>query len=161
MKAHKDVGNFRWTIRRVEKFKDMQETLDHFAELQEQNPDFYYRVKLDKDHKVQNLFWVDNAARRAYIESYHDCVSFDATYMTNMYDIPFTPFIGINGHGHTFQLGCAFIKDEKTPSYVWLFETFLLAMKSKAPLNIITDQDGAMWSAIAQTMPNTNHRNCY
>jgi hypothetical protein len=76
-----------------------------------------------------------------------------------MYDMPFTPFLGINGHGHTFQLGCAFIRDEKTPSYVWLFETFLLAMKCKAPLNIITDQDGAMRSAIAQTMPNTNHRN--
>jgi hypothetical protein len=156
----KDVGNFRSTIRRVEKFKDMQETLDRFADLQDQDPDFYFRVKLDEDHKVQNLFWVDSAARRAYIESYHDFVSFDATYMTNMYDMPFTPFLGINGHGHTFQLGCAFIRDEKTPSYAWLFETFLLAMKGKAPLNIITDQDGAMRSAIAEIMPNTNHRNC-
>jgi hypothetical protein len=78
----KDVGNFRSTIRRVEKFKDMQETLDRFADLQDQDPDFYFRVKLDEDHKVQNLFWVDSAARRAYIESYHYCVSFDATYMT-------------------------------------------------------------------------------
>ncbi|XP_022679997.1 protein FAR-RED IMPAIRED RESPONSE 1-like [Setaria italica] len=85
------------------KFRDMQETLDYFVQLQEEDPDFYYK---------------------------------------------------------TFQLGCAFIRDEKTPSYVWLFETFLEAMKGKAPLNIITDQDGAMRSAIAQAMPNTNHRNC-
>ena len=48
---------------------------------------------LDCEHKVESLFWVDGEARHAYIESYHDCVSFDATYMTNMNDMPFTPFI--------------------------------------------------------------------
>jgi hypothetical protein len=33
-------------------------------------------------------------------------------------------------------------------------------MKGKAPMNIITDQDGAMRSAIAQVFPNSTHRNC-
>jgi hypothetical protein len=80
--------------------------------------------------------------------------------MTNMYDMPFAPFIGINKHGQSIQLGCAFLHDEKTPSYVWLFQSFLQAMKGKAPMNIITDQDGAMRSAIAQVFPNSIHRNC-
>ncbi|CAL5064925.1 unnamed protein product [Urochloa decumbens] len=137
----KDVGNFRSGIRRTEKYMDMQETLDYFMELEEEDPDFFHKVKLDKENRVESIFWVDGAARHAYIESYHDCVSFDATYMTNMYDMPFTPFIGISSHGQSFQLGCAFLRDEKTPSYKWLFETFLEAMKGKAPLNIITDQD--------------------
>ncbi|CAL5006578.1 unnamed protein product [Urochloa decumbens] len=156
----KDVSNFRSTIRRREKYKDMQETLDYFIELEGEDPEFFYKVKLDDRNRVESLFWVDGAARHAYIESYHDCVSFDATYMTNMYDMPCAPFIGINAHGQTFQLGCAFIRDEKTPSYKWLFETFLMAMKGKAPLNIITDQDGAMRNAIASVFPNANHRNC-
>ncbi|CAL5038381.1 unnamed protein product [Urochloa decumbens] len=125
----KDVSNFRSTIRRREKYKDMQETLDYFIELEEEDPEFFYKVKLDDRNRVESLFWVDGAARHAYIESYHDYVSFDATYMTNMYDMPCAPFIGINAHGQTFQLGCAFIRDEKTPSYKWLFETFLMAMK--------------------------------
>ncbi|CAL5043193.1 unnamed protein product [Urochloa decumbens] len=156
----KDVGNFRSGIRRTEKYMDMQETLDYFMELEEEGPDFFYKVKLDKETRVESIFWVDGAVRHAYIESYHDCVSFDATYMTNMYDMPFTPFIGINSHGQSFQLGCTFLRDEKTPSYKWLFETFLEAMKGKAPLNIITDQDGAMRNAIALVFRNTCHRNC-
>ncbi|CAL5059384.1 unnamed protein product [Urochloa decumbens] len=156
----KDVGNFRSGIRRTEKYMDMQETLDYFMELEEEDPDFFHKVKLDKENRVESIFWVDGAAKHAYIESYHDCVSFDATYMTNMYDMPFTPFIGINSHGQSFQLGCAFLRDEKTPSYKWLFETFLEAMKGKAPLNIITDQDGAMRNAIALVFHNTCHRNC-
>ena len=87
-------------------------------------------------------------------------VSFDATYMTNMYDMPFAPFIGINRHCQSFQLGCGFVRDEKTASYVWLFEAFLEGMKGKAPLNIITDQDGAMRNAIALVFPQATHRNC-
>ena len=156
----KDVGNFRSNIRRTEKFKDMQETLDYFRELEHGDAEFFHKIKLDAEHRVESLFWVDGAARHAYIESYHDCVSFDATYMTNMYDMPFAPFIGINRHGQSFMLGCAFLRDEKTPSYTWLFETFLEAMKGKAPVSIITDQDAAMRCEIAHVFPNTNHRNC-
>jgi hypothetical protein len=156
----KDVSNFRSTIRKTEKFKDMQQALDHFRVLKEEDPYFFYKFKLDDENRVQNLYWVDGASRHAYIESYHDFVSFDATYMTNMYDMPFAPFIGINRHGQTFQLGCAFLRDEKIPSYIWLFETFLESMEGKAPLNIITDQDAAMRSAIALVFPNATHRNC-
>jgi len=156
----KDVSNFHSKIRRIEKYKDMQETLDYFKKLEQQDAEFFYKIKLDAAHKVECLFWVDGAARHAYIESYSDLVSFDATYMTNMYDMPFAPFIGINRHGQSFMLGCAFIRNEKIPSYVWLFETFLEAMQGKAPVGIITDQDAAMRCAIAQIFPNTNHRNC-
>ena len=113
----KDVGNFHSTIRRTEKYQDIQETLNYFKELEQEDPEFFYKIKLDGEHRVESLFWVDGAATHAYIESYHDCVSFDATYMTNMYDMPFTPFIGINRHGQSFLLGCAFLRDEKTPSY--------------------------------------------
>ena len=156
----KDVSNFRSTLRTTEKYKDMQETLDYFEELKVQDdPDFFYKLKLDNDYKIQNLFWVDGSARKTY-EAYGDCVSFDTTYMTNMYDMPFAPFIGINRHAQSFQLGCAFLRDEKTDSFVWLFKAFLEAMKGKAPLNIITDQDGAMRRAIELVCPNTNHRNC-
>ncbi|WVZ79033.1 hypothetical protein U9M48_026661 [Paspalum notatum var. saurae] len=144
----KDISNFRSSIRKVEKYRDMAETLEYFQGIQKEDPDFFYKIKLDSEHKVKSIFWVDSPARNVYIESYHDCISFDATYMTNMYDMPFTPFIGINKHGQSFQVGCAFIRDEKIASYKWLFSTFLEAMRSKAPLNIITDQDAAMRSAI-------------
>jgi hypothetical protein len=81
------VSNFRSTIRKTEKFKDMQQALDHFRVLKEEDPYFFYKFKLDDENRVQNLFWVDSASRHAYIESYHDFVSLDATYMTNMYDM--------------------------------------------------------------------------
>jgi hypothetical protein len=95
----KDINNFRSTIRRTEKYKDMQEAVDCFRDIQQEDPNFFCTVKLDDRDRVESLFWVDSAARQVYIDLYHDCVSFDATYMTNMYDMPFAPFIVINKHG--------------------------------------------------------------
>ena len=51
------------------------------------------------------MFWIDGASRRAYAK-YNDIVSFDTTYMTNMYKMPCAPFIGINNHGQSIQFCC-------------------------------------------------------
>ncbi|XP_021309075.1 protein FAR-RED IMPAIRED RESPONSE 1 [Sorghum bicolor] len=59
----KQVSNFRSTIHKTEKFKDMQETLDYFRALKEEDPEFFYKIKLDDNHRVENLFWVDSATR--------------------------------------------------------------------------------------------------
>ena len=68
-----------------------------------------------------------------------DCISFDTTYLTNMYNMPFAPFVGINKHGQSFMLGCGFLRQELATSFDWLFKAFLDAMRGKAPLNMITD----------------------
>ena len=74
--------------------------------------------------------------------------------------MPFAPFAGITGHGLTCIFGCALISDETIDIFKWLFQTFLEAMRGKEPKSIITDQDGAMRTAIAEIFPTANHRNC-
>ena len=64
--------------------------------------------------------------------------------MTNMYNMSFAPFIGINRHGQSFMLGCVFVRQELASSFDWVFQAFLEAMGGKPPNNFITDQDGAM-----------------
>ena len=64
--------------------------------------------------------------------------------MTNRYNLPFAPIVGISGHGHTLIFGCAFISDKTTDTFKWLFEAFLESMGGKHPKTIITDQDQAM-----------------
>nr|XP_020156347.2 protein FAR1-RELATED SEQUENCE 5-like [Aegilops tauschii subsp. strangulata] len=80
--------------------------------------------------------------------------------MTNMYNMPFAPFIGINRHGQSFMLGCAFVRQELASSFDWVFQTFLEAMGGKPPDNFITDQDGAMRQSIQSIFPTTVHRCC-
>ncbi|KAM0856302.1 hypothetical protein ACQ4PT_049219 [Festuca glaucescens] len=158
----KAITNYCATLTREEtKDGDLAKVVSYFVELKEEkDPDFYFRLKLDNEDRVENIFWVDGAARKAYAEAYHDCVSFDATYLTNKYSMPFAPFIGINKHGQSIMLGCGFVKQELATSYDWLFESFLIAMNGLAPDNIITDQDGAMAVSIGRMFPSSVHRNC-
>ncbi|XP_071674439.1 protein FAR1-RELATED SEQUENCE 5-like [Lolium perenne] len=51
-------------------------------------------------------------------------------------------------YGQSIQLGCGFVRNESSVNFVWLFERFLEAMDGLHPLNIITDQDAAIRTAI-------------
>ena len=89
-----------------------------------------------------------------------DAVSFDTTFQTNKFEMPFAPILGTNHHKQTIIFGAALIFNETIESFVWLFETFLKAMSGKHPRTIFTDQDAAMAGAIAYVFPNTSHRLC-
>ncbi|KAL2542773.1 Protein FAR1-RELATED SEQUENCE 5 [Abeliophyllum distichum] len=95
----------------------------------------------------------------AYKE-FDDVVTFDTTYLTNKYDMPFAPFVGVNHHEQSTLLGCGLVSNEDTETFVWLFRTWLQCMDDQHPNGIITDQDRAMQNAIQIVFPNTNHRWC-
>lgn len=94
------------------------------------------------------------------MEANHDCVSFDATYITNMYNMPFAPFIGINRHGQSIILGCGFVWEELASSYDWLFDASLEAMDGSASDNMIMDKDIVMEKAIKGKFPTMIHYCC-
>jgi zinc finger SWIM domain-containing protein 3 len=74
--------------------------------------------------------------------------------------MPFAPFIGTNHHKQTIIFGVALLFNETIESFVWLFETFLIAMSCEHPSTIFTDQDVAMAVAIAYVFRNTSHHLC-
>jgi hypothetical protein len=72
----------------------------------------------------------------------------------------FYKLAGIDRNGMTIQLGCGFLRNEKTEGFKWLFGEFKKAMGGKEPVTIITDQDLAMKAAIAEVFTTSVHRNC-
>jgi hypothetical protein len=62
-----------------------------------------------------------------------DVVTFDATYLTNCYKMPFVPFTGVNYHHQYVMFGCALLVNETVESYTWLLKTWLEAMLGCAP----------------------------
>uniref|UniRef100_M8B6R9 Uncharacterized protein n=1 Tax=Aegilops tauschii TaxID=37682 RepID=M8B6R9_AEGTA len=145
-----DVTNLKAKYRRESKLADIEATIAYFDEKAKEDQDFFYRIRLDDEDHVRNMYWVDGAARRAY-KHFRDCISFDTTYLTNMYKMPCAPFIGINNHNQSLQFGCGLIRNEDTDGYVWLFKTFLEGTGGLVPMNIITDQDFSMRAGIEET----------
>ena len=67
---------------------------------------------------------------------------------------------GDNHHWNNILFGCAFLINESIESFIWLFETFFIAMGGKYPISIFTDQDQAMENAIKEVFPKSQHRLC-
>ena len=74
------------------------------------------------------------SARKVHSELLHttacfgDAMSFDTTFQTNKFEMPFAPLIGTNHRKQTILFGTALLYDETIESFIWLFNTFLTAM---------------------------------
>ncbi|XP_039146884.1 protein FAR-RED IMPAIRED RESPONSE 1-like [Dioscorea cayenensis subsp. rotundata] len=133
----------------------------YFSRMQRRHSNFFYLVDMDDNGRLRNVFLADARSRAAY-ESFDDVISFDTTYLTNKYDMPFAPFVGVNHHGQTTLFGCGLLSKEDTESYIWLFKTWLECMSGKAPKAIITYQCMAIQGAIrmkSQTKGNVQTHN--
>jgi len=155
----RDARNYIGQQRRVfSKEGDKHALMQHFSRMRELNNSFYYEIDTDPENRIINVFWEDARSRAALVD-FGDVISFDTTYLTNKYDMPFAPFIGVNHHGHSILLGCGLLLED-TSTFTWLFQCWLRCMGNRAPDGIITDQCKAMKNAIAIVFSNTRHRWC-
>ncbi|XP_050216197.1 protein FAR1-RELATED SEQUENCE 6-like [Mercurialis annua] len=160
MCTEKDCRNYISKAREIRLgVGDAKAFRNYFSRMQMRNPSFFYVIDMDEDRRLKNVFWADARSIAAY-ESFGDVISFDSTYLTNKYDMPFAPFVGVNHHGHTILFGCGLLSSEDTETYIWLFKSWLECMSNRAPKAIITDQCKAMKAAIKKVFPNSYHRLC-
>ncbi|XP_050257532.1 protein FAR1-RELATED SEQUENCE 5-like [Quercus robur] len=73
--------------------------LNYFLSQVSENPSFFFRVQLDVEDQITNIFWADAKMIFDY-GIYGDVVFFDTTYRTNKECRPFGAFVGVNHHYH-------------------------------------------------------------
>ncbi|KAL6545306.1 hypothetical protein OROGR_009180 [Orobanche gracilis] len=138
---------------------DAEALRNYFLRMQRRNSNFFYVIDMDDDGRLRNVFWADARSRAAY-DSFGDVISFDSTYLTNRYNMSFSPFVGVNHHGQSILFGCGLLSREDIETYVWLFKSWLECMRGRAPRAIITDQCQSIKAAVAQVFPQSHHRFC-
>ncbi|KAL2900009.1 Protein FAR1-RELATED SEQUENCE 3 [Bienertia sinuspersici] len=122
--SYKDVPKFVLRVAKdlmdagKERSKEFGETdcrtmFEYFAKMKEANEDLFFSWRVDEANKLMDVVWVDARSRVAYMD-FCDVVCFDATYITNHYELPFANFVGVDHHGQTILLGCALVRNEDT-----------------------------------------------
>ncbi|XP_048443891.1 protein FAR1-RELATED SEQUENCE 5 isoform X2 [Pyrus x bretschneideri] len=157
--TERDCRNYMRSCKQRTLGGDTQLLLDYLKDRQAKDPAFFFAVQGDEDQCMGNFFWVDRKARNDYTY-FGDTVTFDTTYRSNRYRLPFAPFTGVNHHGQPVFFGCALLINESEASFLWLFKTWLMAMSGQPPLSITTDHDRVITMAITQVFPETRHRFC-
>ena len=89
-----------------------------FAYIRSSDPGFSFVVLAEKDNKVKNLMWANGSSRMQY-KFFGDVVTFDTTYRTNLYDMPFGLFVGVNNHYQSIILAGVLMRDEQEESFEW------------------------------------------
>ncbi|KAI5341738.1 hypothetical protein L3X38_009613 [Prunus dulcis] len=127
----------------------------HFLAKQEKNESFYFKMEVDSEGMMGNVFFGQMQGQDELMGFFGDVVVFDTTFNTNRYEVIFEPLLGVNNHRQTVLFVCAFLTSETADSFVWLLEEFKKAIPGEPPKMIITDQDAIMSKAIAVTLPTT------
>ena len=70
---------------------DIKKTMSVFTELIASDPEFTYLVDIDDDSRVKTLLWTNGRSKLQY-HNFGDIITFDTTYKTNLYDMPFGIF---------------------------------------------------------------------
>jgi hypothetical protein len=61
-------------------------------------------IDIDDECKLRNVFWADVRSRTTY-EDFRDVITFDTTYLTNRYGMPFALFVRVDHHSLSILFG--------------------------------------------------------
>jgi hypothetical protein len=124
-------------ISREQADDDVRKTMDMFSELKEKDSEFTYTVQVDDASRIRTLLWTNGRSKLQY-HHFGDVVTFDTTYKTNLYDMPFGLFVGVNNHFQSVLYASVLMRDEKIESFEWVFKEFVKMRRGKRPVTILT-----------------------
>jgi len=104
--------------------------------MQRNDPEFTYRVQGDEESRIINLMWTNGNSKLQY-KFFGDVITFDTTYWTNLYDMPFGLFVGVNNHFQSIILAGVLMRDEQIESFQWVFSKFVNMVGGKNSTNNI------------------------
>nr|TKW14592.1 hypothetical protein SEVIR_5G177560v2 [Setaria viridis] len=111
---------------------ELSETYGVFlGKMDNDDPGFKYIFEPDKDGRIKTLMWTNTRSHLQY-EHFGDVITFYTTYKTNLYEMPFGMFVGVNNHFQSVLLGGG------GSSFRWIFKEFTKLIGGKELETILT-----------------------
>lgn len=131
------ISNLCKRIAKEQRAFDVKKTLEVFKDLKKQDLGFQCSFEYDRKNKIKTMMWCSGKSRSQYA-CFGDMVTFDTTYCTNIYKMPFGIFVGVNNHFQSIIFAGVLMTDETADSFEWVFNEFVVLMGGKRPQTILT-----------------------
>lgn len=116
---------------------DIGKTMQILQECRYKDPNFTISMDTDEIGRITSMLWCNGKNKMDFI-NFGDVVTFDTTYRTNLYNMPFGLFVGINQHFQSIVFGGVLLTSETTESFTWVFSEFCKMMNGRRPRTILT-----------------------
>jgi hypothetical protein len=111
-------------------------TLKLLEEMKAVDPMFQVIFELDPERRIKSMLWCSGKNISDYAK-FGDAITFDTTYRTNLYSLPFGLFMRVNNHFQSVVFGGVLLTTEKTADFEWAFKCFIGVMGGEAPKTIL------------------------
>jgi len=112
---------------------DIGKIMKLLNEMKEKDSEMAIKVQTDSEGRMKSMLWCIGKNRADY-NHFGDVVTFDTTYRTNLYNLPFGLFIVVNNHFQSIIFGGVLLTYEKTEDFAWAFSNFIQIMEGKEPI---------------------------
>jgi len=90
---------------------DICKTLKVLDDMKSRDPLMSVRFKLDDGGTIRSMLWCTGKNKDDY-KYFGDAITFDTTYRTNLYSLPFGLFVGVNNHFQSIIFGGVLLTNE-------------------------------------------------
>ncbi|CAG8461587.1 9412_t:CDS:2 [Ambispora gerdemannii] len=133
--------------------------INHLLECKAEDIRWIVKWRVDSaTNSLVSLFWMTPEQYDLYVK-YRDVIQYDNTYSTNQFKMALGLFVIVDNNNRSHLVRQTLMNDETLESFEWVFTTLLEAVNFP-PSVIITDNDLASDTAIANIMPGTYHIHC-
>ncbi|GAU30678.1 hypothetical protein TSUD_39020 [Trifolium subterraneum] len=123
---------------------------------------YIYKIRtVGESTTVQDIFWAHPDSVKLF-NTFPTVLLMDSTYKTNRYKMPLFEIVGVTSTEMSYNIGFAFIANEKEENFTWVLEMCLTLLKCKdtVPKVVVTDRDTALMNAVAKIFPNSTALVC-
>ncbi|GAU25698.1 hypothetical protein TSUD_216270 [Trifolium subterraneum] len=107
---------------------------------------YFHKCRIIGDSAtIQDIFWAHPESIKLF-NTFPTVLMMDSTYKTNKYKMPLFEIVGVTSTEESYNVGFAYIANEKEDNFVWGLETCksLLISKETFPKVIVTNRDKSL-----------------
>ncbi|XP_035841548.1 uncharacterized protein LOC110900200 [Helianthus annuus] len=125
------------------------------------NDDFIYETREEPGTEIVTEIFFLHQDSRVMWRAFPHVMMIDATYKTNIYNMPFIQIVGMTPTNKSFIIAHAVVSKERGDNFVWVLERVKAMLdECMEPRVILTDRDLALMGACAKVFPDASRLLC-